>query len=283
MFYVALVTDVNPMALARVQSAYMTTYPCVYFDAGYRVVMGGASSTYPDSVLVPYYRPEITASGQRAVPTLDLVTALDWLGNNQVRVHVALGNGVTANTAPPTPSILMGGGRILPLQNRQFASEATDPEANMVFYKWDWGDGQSTDWLGPYNSGATALASHSWPAFGNYNVKVKVRDPFGEESAWSAPAAVAVSCCMGRVGDANGTGGDEPTIGDISVMIDAKFITGSCISSGVGSNIVCLGEADLNLSGGVSPTCDDITIGDISMLIDYLFISGQSLGLSNCP
>ncbi len=283
MFYVAMVDDVNPMAHARIQSAYMTVFPCVYIDAGYRAKMGGAPAEYPEDVLVPYYEPEIIASGQRVVPALDMLTTLDWLGNNQVRVHVAVGNGVPANTAPPTPSIVMGGGQRLPLQNMQFASEATDPEANMIYYWWDWGDGQNTGWLGPYNSGASALASHSWTDFGNYEVKVKVKDAFGAETAWSAPVSVKINCCMGRVGDANGTGGDEPTIGDVSVMIDAKFITGTCISSGIGTNIVCLGEGDINLSGGVIPTCDAITIGDISALIDYLFITGPARGLPDCP
>ena len=84
-------------------------------------------------------------------------------------------------------------------------------------------------------------------------------------------------CCVARVGDANGVGGDEPTIGDVSAMIDAKFITGSC--DGI---LPCLTEADINQSGGTNPTCDDITISDISVLIDYLFITGSSLGLPNC-
>jgi hypothetical protein len=85
-------------------------------------------------------------------------------------------------------------------------------------------------------------------------------------------------CCVTRVGDANGSGNDEPTIGDISSMIDAKFITGAC--SGV---ISCLAEADINQSGGSSPTCDDITVGDVSALIDYLFITGPDAGtLPDC-
>lgn len=84
-------------------------------------------------------------------------------------------------------------------------------------------------------------------------------------------------CCEGRVGDANGEGGDEPTIGDVSVMIDAKFITGRC-----GGILGCYAEADINQSGGSYPTCDDVTIGDISVLIDYLFITGSSLGLAEC-
>lgn len=89
---------------------------------------------------------------------------------------------------------------------------------------------------------------------------------------------VCETCCVLRVGDANSLGGDEPTIGDVSVMIDAKFLTGIC--AGI---IPCLAEADINLSSGGSPTCNDITIGDISTLIDYLFITGPSLGLPDCP
>jgi hypothetical protein len=84
-------------------------------------------------------------------------------------------------------------------------------------------------------------------------------------------------CCVGRVGDANGSGSDEPTIGDIVAIIDFLFGTMSP------SSVPCLAEADVNLSGGQSPTRADITIGDISRLIDYLFITGESLGLPDCP
>jgi len=76
------------------------------------------------------------------------------------------------------------------------------------------------------------------------------------------------TCCSGRVGDANGAGGDEPTIGDISAMIDLLFISGNP------NVIACYLEADVNQSGGLSPIGDDITIGDISILIDYMFMNG---------
>ncbi len=95
-------------------------------------------------------------------------------------------------------------------------------------------------------------------------------------SLFDGKITVLASCCSGRVGDANGLGGDEPTIGDVSVMIDALFINADW---GV---IACLEEADLNQSGGASPTSDDISIGDVSILIDYLFITGPSLGLPAC-
>lgn len=87
----------------------------------------------------------------------------------------------------------------------------------------------------------------------------------------------ACGCCEGRVGDANGVWGDEPTIGDVVVMIDTRFISRDCLGW-----VDCLAEADINQSGGTYPTCDDITIGDISYLIDYLFITGPRLGLPDC-
>jgi hypothetical protein len=95
-------------------------------------------------------------------------------------------------------------------------------------------------------------------------------------SALLVAAASPQDCCIGRVGDVNGEGGDEPTIGDIGYMIDALFISGAQF------DWYCVPEADVNQSGGPYPTSDDITIGDISELIDYLFITGSQLGLHDC-
>ena len=75
-----------------------------------------------------------------------------------------------------------------------------------------------------------------------------------------------VKCCSGRVGDANCSGGDEPTVLDINAIQD--FLYGS------GDPLCCLTEADVNQSGGGNPTGDDITITDINILVDYLYISG---------
>ncbi len=79
----------------------------------------------------------------------------------------------------------------------------------------------------------------------------------------------AASCCQGKVGDVNGVGGDVPTIGDISYMIDMLFINGTQPD--------CMTETDINQSGGPDPIADDVTIGDISILIDHLFITGVEL------
>jgi hypothetical protein len=84
------------------------------------------------------------------------------------------------------------------------------------------------------------------------------------------------TCCCGRVGDVNGTSGDEPTIGDVSRLIDVLFIcTEMCFFN-------CFYEADVNQSGGLEPGRSDITISDISYLLDYLFITGHEIGLPEC-
>jgi|GEM_PF-266377 len=105
-----------------------------------------------------------------------------------------------------------------------------------------------------------------------------LRTQVDRAKAWADDYLGLYSCCEDRVGDANGSGEDEPTISDVAVMIDAKFITGTC--EGI---IQCLTEADVNQSGGTDPTCDDVTISDISMLIDYLFITGpETATLPEC-
>ncbi|MEW5796868.1 MAG: hypothetical protein AB1772_10985, partial [Candidatus Zixiibacteriota bacterium] len=92
----------------------------------------------------------------------------------------------------------------------------------------------------------------------------------------SATAAQA-NCCVGTVGDANGDGSPEPSLGDITLIIDAKFISLSCDA------IPCIAEADINQSGGANPTCEDISIVDVTILIDYLFITGpENITLPQC-
>jgi hypothetical protein len=76
-------------------------------------------------------------------------------------------------------------------------------------------------------------------------------------------------CCEGQVGDVNGAGGDEPTIGDITLLVDHLFVDNPPLP--------CYAEADCNGSGGPDPSAVDITIGDISALIDYLFMEGATL------
>ena len=83
-------------------------------------------------------------------------------------------------------------------------------------------------------------------------------------------------CCVGKKGNANGLGGEDPTIGDLGVMIDFLFISQD---PGV---IHCLSEADFNQSGGCDVTFQDITIGDVSSIIGCWMIMIESCEWPQC-
>ncbi|MEW5796844.1 MAG: PKD domain-containing protein [Candidatus Zixiibacteriota bacterium] len=78
---------------------------------------------------------------------------------------------------------------------------------------------------------------------------------------------ITSNCCEGIVGDANGDGQYEPTIGDVTMLITHLFVSGIPLD--------CYLEADVNQSGGLEASSLDLTIGDITELIDYLFITND--------
>ena len=62
---------------------------------------------------------------------------------------------------------------------------------NQIYYRWNWSD-EISDWIGPYNSGNIAYASHSWNTENNYEIRVKSKDIYGRESGWSDPLEVSM-------------------------------------------------------------------------------------------
>ncbi len=73
-----------------------------------------------------------------------------------------------------------------------YTTSATDPDGDQVYYLWDWGDGNTSGWLGPYNSGEECNTFHTWTSKGNYEIKVKTKDIYGKESVWSDPLPISM-------------------------------------------------------------------------------------------
>jgi len=75
-----------------------------------------------------------------------------------------------------------------------YTYETTTMDANgdNIYYIWDWGDGNFSEWLGPFASGASATAQKSWVVKGTYSVRVKAKDVYGNESTWSEPLSVTM-------------------------------------------------------------------------------------------
>lgn len=73
-----------------------------------------------------------------------------------------------------------------------FSTRTTDPDDDQVYYQWNWGDETSSDWIGPFNSGVMANASHSWTDVDTYEIRVKAKDMYNVESEWSDPLMVYI-------------------------------------------------------------------------------------------
>jgi len=63
---------------------------------------------------------------------------------------------------------------------------STDPEGHDVYYRIDWGDGNTMPYSGPYASGEEVTFSHAWSEPDEYTIKVKVKDEYEGQSPQSS-------------------------------------------------------------------------------------------------
>jgi len=99
---------------------------------------------------------------------------------------------ISTSDPPATPSQPSGPTHGVRNVDYSYTSSSTDPNGDQILYLFNWGDGTSTSWLGPYVSGQTVSATHAWSAIGTYNVKVKAKDTNGATSDWSQPLTVTI-------------------------------------------------------------------------------------------
>ena len=95
--------------------------------------------------------------------------------------------------APNKPTKPVGPALGIWNQQYSYSSQTSDPEGEQIYYLFDWGDGSSSGWIGPYTSGQTGTGSHIWTELGTYNVKVKARDVWGAGSIWSDVLVVTIT------------------------------------------------------------------------------------------
>jgi hypothetical protein len=92
------------------------------------------------------------------------------------------------NTGPNSPK-LTGATEIKNGTSYKYSFEAIDPDGDDVYYYLNWGDtywtGWWEGWIGPYESGEKVTLENSWDEKGNYTVRVRAKDKYGEKSDWS--------------------------------------------------------------------------------------------------
>jgi hypothetical protein len=82
------------------------------------------------------------------------------------------------NRRPNKPAVPAGPSGGLPNTGYNFTTSASDPDGDVLDYRFDWGDGVISNW-------GTASRSHFWSSTGAYCVKARARDSSGATSSWS--------------------------------------------------------------------------------------------------
>ena len=82
---------------------------------------------------------------------------------------------------PPEKPIIDGPSWGIKNTNYTFCMTWTNPESDNFYFMWNWGDGNISEWLGPYSAGHTICSNHSWSQKGTYAILVKLKDEHGVE------------------------------------------------------------------------------------------------------
>jgi hypothetical protein len=85
-YFVSLVSDqTNYNIRGRLADLGVQYVPDVFFDGGYRDIIGGQTTETP-------YRNAITQSGERDVPDIDIDVSAEWKGNGAIKLNVNVQN-----------------------------------------------------------------------------------------------------------------------------------------------------------------------------------------------
>ena len=98
----------------------------------------------------------------------------------------------SVNHAPDPPVALTGPALGYIDSTYSFTTSASDPDADSVFIRFDWGNGDTSDWSLLAASGETVACAYSWPDSTTFQVSAQAMDIGGLRSVWSASHQVHV-------------------------------------------------------------------------------------------
>lgn len=178
-YFIAHVADKNPLSNQRLESLNLLGYPSSFFDGGDKVLVGGYEQE-------SYYITKLEQCGRRDVHSLDLSIDVSWSDENGVDITVSIKNNeqIQNNEAPLTP-VITGNTTGAPESFIDYTFKSQDSDGNSVYYLIEWGDGTTTDWIGPIPSNMNFVKNHSWTEKGDYSIRVKAKDIYDHESEWA--------------------------------------------------------------------------------------------------
>jgi outer membrane protein assembly factor BamB len=161
---------------ANVQGSIYGTVPAVSADGTIYVSAGGSLvAVNPDGT--ERWRKQLTIAQIHSSPCIGsddrvYVGSEDYGLSPYGYLHAF---GPLDPNAPHAPTITgQINGRIKRTYDYTFTTSS--PLGNQLYYLIYWGDGTTTDWLGPYNSGESLTMEHSWSTKGTYIITARAKD-----------------------------------------------------------------------------------------------------------
>jgi PKD repeat protein len=89
------------------------------------------------------------------------------------------------NQAPDTPINIIGPEVIEPGVAYMFSVSSNDSDGDMIRFRFDWGDGNLSNWTSYVNSSVITYATHAWYFVQNFSISAIAQDIHGLNSSWS--------------------------------------------------------------------------------------------------
>jgi hypothetical protein len=74
----------------------------------------------------------------------------------------------------------------------EFTATADDQQDDDVYYQFDWGNGETSEWIGPSADETSITAEYTWTDQGDFEVRVHAKDAGGHIGDWSSPLPITV-------------------------------------------------------------------------------------------
>ena len=170
--------------------------------AGYKIYYGTSSRNYSTNV-------DVGDTTERTITGLNddtiyyfAATAYDSNDNesafSEEVVHI-IGN---PNNPPAKPNTPTGPSSGYPQISYSYNTSGTDPDGDLLEYRFDWGDGNISGWGGASNR------THAWSSTGNFCIKAQTKDTHGATSGWSACRTTNITIAIDD-GDGDGVPDDQ--------------------------------------------------------------------------
>ena len=109
---------------------------------------------------------------------IDCAQEPNFYREDEVEIH-SIGN------CPPSAPGVTGDETAKTDEEAKIKVTTEDSDNDQVYYMIRFGDGETGDWIGPYNSSDEIAVKHVYDEAGTYEVTAKAKDIHGAESDWS--------------------------------------------------------------------------------------------------